>query len=147
MEIKSCVGLVSLTARATTKMFIEDIAKISQNIYIVSRDAPVHLGGSMVTLYIQCQQDSFGNRDFGLLPMLREIVWYAPQSENSDVIHDFGQVDDHFVTMGHAVSCALEIAGEFHRENRNIYVINENGTSESTMCSVYSYMAERGFPF
>ena len=131
----------------------EQLGRNCQTIYIVNRDAPNHLGGAMVSMYVQINQDSYGHAQFGLLPVLREIenVQYPDYQIN------FGTWGggDTFVLMGHAVNLALEmthLAGEqspvtFLKNDCAIYVINENGTSESTMCSVYSYMAERGFPF
>lgn len=138
---------------------LEKLSEIAQTIYIVNRDAPNNLGGASVSMYVQINQDSFGETRFGLLPMLVEIdfVNYDARNISSKEIYFFGTWggEDTFVLMGHAVNLALEIthlAGEkspvtFLKNDCPIYVINENGTSESTMCSVYSYMAERGFPF
>ena len=131
----------------------EQLGRNCQTIYIVNRDAPDHLGGAMVSMHLQINQDSYGHAQFGLLPVLREIE----NVEYHDYDINFGTygVRDTFELMGHAVNLALEIthlAGErspvtFLKNDCPIYVINESGTTESTMCSVYSYMAERGFPF
>jgi hypothetical protein len=137
-----------------------ELREICQAIYIVNRDAPSSSAGAMVSIYVQINQDSFGETRFGLLPMLKEIEVvssYDVTAKVSDQEIYFGVWghEDTFVLMGHAVNLALEItslAGErspvtFLKNDCPIYVINESGTTESTMCSVYSYMAERGFPF
>ena len=134
------------------RYYPDELGEICQAISIVKRDAPNSLGGASVSMYVQINQDSYGETRFGLLPTLQEVevVW--------DILDDgiyFGTWggQDTFVLMGHAVSLALEITsltGEkspvtFLKNDCPIYVINENGTTESTMCSVYSYIAERGF--
>jgi len=131
----------------------EQLGRNCQTIYIVNRDAPDHLGGAMVSMFLQINQDSYGHTQFGLLPVLREVE--NVEYQNRDINFGTYGVIDTFVLMGHAVNLALEItslAGEtspvtFLGNKCHIYVINESGTTESTMCSVYSYMAERGFPF
>lgn len=133
------------------RYYPDELGEICQAIYIVNRDAPSTTTGAMVAIYVQINQDSYGETRFGLLPMLKEIesVWAYDDTTNefdSMYFGTWGAVDT-FVLMGHAVNLALDIARSFHKDNHNIFVINENGTSESTMCSVYSYMAERGFPF
>lgn len=146
------IPLITLEAMADP-YDAEQLGRKCQAIYIINRDAPDHLGGAMVSMYVQINQDSYGHVQFGLLPKLHEIdnVQYPDYQIN------FGTygVPDTFVLMGHAVNLALEmthLAGEqspvtFLKNDCPIYVINESGTTESTMCSVYSYMAERGFPF
>ena len=138
---------------------LEELREIVQAIYIVNRDAPNNLGGASVSMYVQINQDSHGDTRFGLLPKLIEIdfVNYDSRNISTKEIYFFGGWggEDTFVLMGHAVNLALQmtsLTGErspvtFLKNDCPIYVINENGTSESTMCSVYSYMAERGFPF
>jgi len=122
----------------------EELAKLAHKIYIVSRDAPEYLGGSMVTMWVQILEDSYGNAKFGLLPKTYEIlhVW---GHENGQMIW-FGQVEDHFKLMGDAVNVALDVSHYCDHEI-GIFVITESGTNESHISSVYSYMAERGFPF
>ena len=132
------------------RYYPDELGEICQAIYIVNRDAPSTTTGAMVSIYVQINQDSYGETRFGLLPMLKEIecVWsYDDTTNEFDSMH-FGVWghQDTFVLMGHAVNLALEIASVY-KDNHIIYVINESGTTESTMCSVYSYMAERGFPF
>lgn len=142
------------------RYYPDELGEICQAIYIVNRDAPDSLGGAMVSMYVQINQDSYGETRFGLLPMLKEIESVSSYDMTANVIDQeiyFGTWGggDTFVLMGHAVNLALEITslvGEkspvtFLRNGCPMYVINESGTTESTMCSVYSYMAERGFPF
>ena len=141
------------------RYYPDELGEICQAIYIVNRDAPSTTTGAMVAIYVQINQDSYGDTRFGLLPMLKEIESVCAYDDTTNEFDSmyfgtWGAVDT-FVLMGHAVNLALEItnlAGEkspvtFLKNDCPIYVINENGTSESTMCSVYSYMAERGFPF
>jgi hypothetical protein len=131
----------------------EQLGRNCQTIYIVNRDAPDDLGGAMVSMFLQINQDSYGHTQFGLLPVLLEVKSVEYHDRNFN-LGTYG-VTDTFVLMGNAVNIALEmtsLAGEkspvtFLKNDCAIYVINESGTTESTMCSVYSYMAERGFPF
>ena len=133
------------------RYYPHELGEICQAIYIVNRDAPNSSAGAMVSIYVQINQDSFGETRFGLLPMLKEIEVVSSYDVTANDIYQeiyfgvWGQ-EDTFVLMGHAVNLALEIASVY-KDNHNIFVINESGTAESTMCSVYSYMAERGFPF
>ena len=142
------------------RYYPDELGEICQAIYIVNRDAPNSLGGASVSIYVQINQDSYGETRFGLLPMLKEIEVVSSYDHTTNEYGEetyFGTWggEDTFVLMGHAVNLALQITslvGEkspvtFLKNDCPIYVINENGTSESTMCSVYSYMAERGFPF
>ena len=132
---------------------LDELAEFSHDIYIVNRDAPESLGGASVHIYVQMFVDSYGQPQFGLLPKLREIFYvnydYDDDEDFVPMNHWFGSWGggDTFALMGQAVNLALDISRAYLKHDRNIYVINENGTSESTMCSVYSYMAERGFPF
>jgi hypothetical protein len=131
---------------------LDELAEFSHDIYIVNRDAPEGLGGASVSLYVQMFVDSYGEPQFGLLPQLREIIvvnYDADDDEDCIPNTWFGSWGggDTFVLMGKAVNLALDISRAYLKHDRNIYVINESGTTESTMCSVYSYMAERGFPF
>jgi hypothetical protein len=136
------------------RYYPDELGEICQAIYIVNRDAPDSLGGAMVSMYVQINQDSYGETRFGLLPMLKEIDLVSDILDHPIYFGAWGGGDT-FVLMGHAVNLALEITGlagerspvTFLKNDCPIYVINENGTTESTMCSVYSYMAERGFPF
>jgi hypothetical protein len=136
------------------RYYPDELGEVCQAVYIVNRDAPNSLGGASVSIYVQINQDSYGETRFGLLPMLKEIELVYDLTDEPMYFGTWGG-EDTFVLMGHAVNLALEIthlAGEkspvtFLKNDCPIYVINENGTSESTICSVYSYMAERGFPF
>ena len=122
---------------------VKELAPIVNDVYIVSRDAPNYLGGSMVTMYVTIFEDSFGNAKFGVLPKTYEIL---------HVINDdgkfvwFGQSEDQTQLMGDAVGIALDIN---HHGDRNVCmrVVTESGTHESHVYSIYEYMAERGFPF
>jgi hypothetical protein len=133
------------------RYYPHELGEVCQAIYIVNRDAPSTTTGAMVSIYVQINQDSYGETRFGLLPMLKEIESVSSYDMTANVIDQeiyFGVWghEDTFALMGHAVNLALEIASVY-KDNHIIYVINENGITESTMCSVYSYMAERGFPF
>lgn len=121
---------------------LEKLAPLVHDVYIVSRDAPVYLGGSMVTMYITILKDSFGNTEFGVLPHTYEILFV---SDNDKMIW-FGQCEDHVKLMGDAVNVALAINDAGDR-NVRMRVVTESGTHESHMYSIYEYMAERGFPF
>lgn len=140
--------------RGGGRYYPDELGEICQAIYIVNRDAPDSLGGAMVSMYVQINQDTYGETRFGLLPTLQEVQVVWDILDHGIYFGAWGG-EDTFVLMGYAVNLALEItslAGEkspvtFLKNDCAIYVINENGTSESTMCSVYSYMAERGFPF
>jgi hypothetical protein len=121
---------------------LEVLAPLVHDVYIVSRDAPVYLGGSMVTMYITILKDSFGNTEFGVLPHTYEILFVS----DDDKMIWFGQCEDHFKLMGDAVNIALAINNAGDR-NVCMRVVTESGTTHSHMYSIYEYMAERGFPF
>jgi hypothetical protein len=128
------------------RYYPDELGEICQAIYIVNRDAPNSSGGAMVSIYVQINQDSYGETRFGLLPTLQEVEVVWDILDHGIYFGTWGG-EDTFVLMGHAVNIALDIARSFHKDNHNIFVINENGITESTICSMYSYMAERGFPF
>ena len=122
---------------------VEELARVVHKIYIVSRDAPDYLGGSMVTMYVEILEDSFGNTKFGLLPKLYEVLFVS--YDDNEIIW-FGQVADHFKLMGNAVNVALDISRKCDYEP-GMFMITESGTNEGHMYSIFEYMAERGFPF
>lgn len=121
---------------------LEVLAPLVHDVYIVSRDAPTYLGGSMVTMYITILKDSFGNTEFGVLPHTYEILFVS----DDDKMIWFGQCEDQTQLMGEAVNIALAINDAGDR-NVRMRVVTESGTRESHMYSIYEYMAERGFPF
>jgi hypothetical protein len=122
---------------------IEELALSVSDVYIVSRDAPDYLGGSMVTMFVTILEDSFGNAKFGVLPKTYEIL-HAVNADDKFVW--FGQCEDQTQLMGEAVNIALAINDAGDR-NVRMCVVTESGTRESHMYSIYEYMAERGFPF
>jgi len=121
---------------------LEVLAPLIHDVYIVSRDAPTYLGGSMVTMYITILKDSFGNTEFGVLPHTYEILFVS----DDDKMIWFGQCEEHIKLMGDAVNVALAINSAGDR-NVRMRVVTESGTDHSHMYSIYEYMAERGFPF
>jgi hypothetical protein len=127
----------------TDHQAIEELALSVSDVYIVSRDAPVYLGGSMVTMFVTILEDSFGNTKFGVLPKTYEIL-HAVNAD--DKIVWFGQCEDQTQLMGEAVNIALAI-NDYGDRNVRMRVVTESGTHESHMYSIYEYMAERGFPF
>ena len=121
---------------------LEVLAPLIHDVYIVSRDAPVYLGGSMVTMYVTILKDSFGNTEFGVLPHTYEIMFVS----DDDKMIWFGQCEDQTQLMGDAVNIALAINNAGDR-NVHMRVVTESGVDHSHVYSVYDYMAERGFPF
>jgi hypothetical protein len=123
---------------------IEELALSVSDVYIVSRDAPDYLGGSMVTMFVTIFEDSFGNAKFGMLPKTYEIL-HVSGHENGKMIW-FGQCEDQTQLMGDAVNVALAI-NDYGDRNVRMRVVTESGTTHSHAYSIYEYMAERGFPF
>lgn len=120
---------------------LRHIAELTDRMYVVSRDAPMYLGGSMVTVWLPIRMDSFGGTTFGSLPHLFEVE--NIEYDNGEFVV-FGQCDDDHRSM---VEKAIMFCVDVQRcvwKDRDAILVAENGLQDPTHTSVWSYLADRG---